>query len=204
MFVSMPLAVNPAMSARAHANVCPEQTVTGDCPVLEVSGTIDASTATLDPAFDLIVHPSRLTRPEASGNATLVAYSADGQILVSFPFTTRGDFRLDIPFASSLAQSVRLVRVLTASASAEQRPTARHGDASAETIAADDRTVLFAWNARAFPSVRVTSDAASKPIYASGVSTYEQLTVPTTSRRITVDFSDGVRSETRIFTVFGR
>ena len=203
MFISMPLAANPAISARAHSTVCPEQTSAGDCPVLEVSGTIDPNTTSLDPAFDLVVHPTHLTRAEATGNATLVAYNADGQVVVSFPFTARGEYRLDVPLAPALAQSVRVVRVVTASASAEQRPTVHH-DASAETIAADDRNVLFAWNARAFPSVRITSDANPKPTYASGVSTYEQLTVPTTSRRITVDFSDGVRSETRTFNVFGR
>ena len=204
MFISMPLAAVSAIGARAHANVCPEQTATGDCPVLEVSGTIDANTTTLDPAFDLNVRPTRLTRPEATGNATLVAYNADGQVLLNFPFTARGEYRLDVPLAPALAQSVRVVRVVTASASAEQRPTARHGEPTAETIAADDRNVLFAWNARAFPSVRITSDANSTPAYATGVSTYQQFTVSTTSRRITVDFSDGVRSETHTFIVFGR
>ncbi len=204
MFISMPLAANPAISARAHTSVCPEQTVAGDCPVLEVSGTIDANTTSLDPAFSLNVHPAFLTRPEATGNATLVAYNADGQVLVNFPFTARGDYRLDVPLSPALAQTVRVVRVVTASASAEQRPSPRHGEPSAETISSDDRSVLFAWNARAFPSVRITSDANPKPMYATGVSTYQQLTVSTTSRRITVDFSDGVRSETRTFAVFGR
>jgi hypothetical protein len=202
MFISMPLVAAPAINARARAG-CPGQTKAGTCPVLEVSGTIDAGTASLGPAFDLIVRPAALTRAETTGNATLVAYNADGGVVVTFPFTAFGPYRIDVPLLPALAQSVRVVRVVTASATAEERPTV-HGDVNAEAIAPDDGNVIFAWNAQAFPSVRIESDGDAKPTYASGTSTYEQLTLKTAARRLTVDFSDGVRSETRTFAVFGR
>jgi hypothetical protein len=202
MFISMPLVAAPAVNARARVS-CPGQTKAGSCPVLEVSGAIDADTASLEPAFDVSVRPASLTRAEGTGNATLVAYNADGGVVVTFPFTAFGPYRIDVPLLPALAESIRVVRVVTASASAEERPTV-HGDVSAETIAADDGNVIFAWNAQAFPRVRILSDGDPKPIYVSGTSTYEQVTLRTASRRVTVDFSDGVRSETRTFAVFGR
>ena len=119
------------------------------------------------------------------------------------PFFGRGTFRLDVPLSPAAEQAIHLIRVVAASANAERTATA-HGEATAETIATDDRDIVFAWNARAFPAVRIATDTEPDTTYASGTGTYEQLTIATAAHRLTVDFSDGVRSTKRTFAVFGR
>ena len=173
------------------------------CPALDVSGSVGPTGVTIDPAFDLIVRPAELSRPEVAGNATLSAFNADGQLLFSLPFNARGPFHLDVPLNPAVAQSIRLIRVVSGTVNAQRAATV-HGDANAETIATDDRNVVFAWNAHAFPAIRISTDAESEPTFASGAGTYEQLTLGTAARRLSVDFSDGVRSTKRVFSVFGR
>ncbi len=191
------------------AGACPEAptgiftTAAPFCPALEVSGSVVPGAVTVDPAFDLVVRSTQLSHPEVGGNATISAFGADGVLLFSMPFAARGAYRLDLPLAPGAAQAIRLLRVASGPLKAERTATI-HGEPNAETIATDDRDMVFAWNARAFPAVRIATDAEPDITYASGTGTYEQLTIPTTAHRLSVDFSDGVRSTKRTFAVFGR
>jgi len=212
MLLSSPPVTFAALAEIVHlraAASCPEgptaiiATTVAFCPAVEVSGNIGPSNVTLDPAFDLLTRPAQLSRPEIGGNATLAAYNAEGQLLFSLPFSARGTYRLDVPLGAAAAQSIRRLRVVSGSASAE-RTAIVHAEPNAETIATDDRNVVFAWNAHVFPAVRISTDIDPETTYAAGAGTYEQLTLATAARRLSVDFSDGVRSTKRTFVVFGR
>jgi hypothetical protein len=194
--------------ARAQAQ-CPAtplaaiETSAQNCAALEVSGRIDATGATLDPAFDVHVPAAELTRP-VPGSAALVGYGADGRALFSFPFIAAGAFKIHVALASPLASALTRL-VLTANGQSVER-TAVSGDVpSAEAVATDDTTVVLAWNARSFPALRVATASQGALVgYATGSGTFEQTSFRTSARRLTVSFSDGIHSFDRTLSVMGR
>ena len=195
-------------TAAEHAT-CPSgpvATVTSTshtCPALEVSGTVETSAATLDPAFDVLVAPSVLSRL-GTGDALLTGYAADGSAVFSFPIQANGAFHAYVPLAPQLAQSVVRLRLATSAARVEVATTA-HREAAGEAIATDDSHLVFAWDAHSFPAVRIAADPSGEPFaFGNGKSTFEQLTINSTARRLLVEFSDGVHSQTRVIPVVGR
>ena len=217
MPVPVPPSQTPALLAGifnrpvpAHIGTCPDAppatfTATGlVCPALDVTGKVDATGATLDPAFNLLVPSAQLTRSGREPNATLSGYNASGELVFSQKFTVDGPFHVDVPLGPARAQLVHELRLVTASATAQRSATA-HGEPSAETVATGDRETLFAWDARAFPAIRVTAENdPNSTSYLSGTSTFEQATLGMSARRLIVDFSDGVRSVARRLSVLGR
>lgn len=209
LLVSMPPAhVATVNVVRTRIGSCsesaaPATTTPAVCPVLEVSGSINATNVTIDPAFDLFVRPAQLSRAETAGTATLLAYNTLGQLLVSFPFSASGVYRLDVPLAPAVAQTIRLIRLVTASASAERVATI-HGEPNIETVAIDENNIVLAWNAQDFPALRIVTEGESRVAYAAGSGTYQQVTLHTAAQHVSIDFSDGVRSVKRTFAVFGR
>ena len=174
------------------------------CPALEVTGKIDPAGVTLDPAFDFLVPPVALTHGARDGNASLSGYGPSGELLFTQVFAANGPFHIDVPLAPARAQLIRRLRLVTSAGNAERSATA-HGEPSAETVVTGDRQVLFAWDARAFPAVRVTAENdPGVSSYLSGSSTFEQATIGMSARRLIVDFSDGVRSVARRVLVLGR
>ncbi len=173
------------------------------CPALEVSGRADAAGIALDPAFDVDVAPGQFASA-GRGDAVLEGYGADGRQIFAQPFTAGGPFHLYVPLSRSREQSLQRLRIVAEGTSAELAAT-QHGDPEAETLSVDNAHVLIAWDARAFPGLRVAPATGSAPVLVTrGSSTYEQRTFETTARSIVIDFSDGVRSTTRIMRVFGR
>jgi hypothetical protein len=195
-------------SGRGRAGSCSEissATAPGPavCPALEVSGTIDPDPATLDPAFDVVVPAARLARPEPDGNATLLGYNAAGQLVVNFRFSAHGSYSLDISLPPAAEESIRVLRVVTATGNATRTGT-DHGEPTAEPISTDDSDIVFAWNAQIFPAIKIMPVGDPNTTEASGASSYNEVTVATKSHYLNVNFSDGVRSEIRSLEVFGR
>ena len=196
--------------APAHVGTCPDApaaTFTASaavCPALEVTGKVDATGATLDPAFNLLVPSAELARTVREPNATLSGYTSNGELVFTQSFAADGPFHVDVPLGPARAQLVHRLKLATGSATTERSATA-HGEPSAETVATGDREILFAWDARAFPAIRVTADNdPTSTSYLNGSSTFEQATLGMSARRLIVDFSDGVRSVARRFAVLGR
>jgi hypothetical protein len=174
------------------------------CPALELSGVADATGASLDPAFDVSVPPAELVRPTPTAGGFLAGYAADGRRLFVLPIAANGAFHLYVPLATAAQQSLARLEVTTAGARAERIASAP-AEATAEIISLDETKAIVAWNARAFPSIRVKESPERNAIaIGSGSSTYEQMSVDTRARIVYVEFSDGVRSTTRAFTIFGR
>jgi len=174
------------------------------CPALELSGVADATGASLDPAFDVSVPPAELVRPTPIAGGFLAGYAADGRRLFVLPIAANGAFHLYVPLATAAQQSLARLEVTTAGARAERIASAP-AEATAEIISLDETKAIVAWNARAFPSIRVKESPERNAIaIGSGSSTYEQMSVDTRARIVYVEFSDGVRSTTRAFTIFGR
>jgi hypothetical protein len=174
------------------------------CPALEVSGFADATGASLDPAFDVSIAPAELARPLPSAGALLAGFAADGRRLFALPIAANGAFHLYVPLATAAEQNLARLEVTTAGARAE-RVASSPAEATAEIISLDEAKAIVAWNARAFPSIHVMESGGRAPIaVGSGSSTYEQMSVDTRSRTVYVEFSDGVHSTTREFTIFGR
>lgn len=173
------------------------------CPALEVSGSVDEAGATLDPAFDVAVAPDELAR-DAAGNVELVGYGADGTALLALGFSANGPFHFYVPLSSAAAQSLVRLHLFAGNAGAE-RSALGPNEPAAEAISLDDSHFVFAWDARAFPSVRIAASPGGAPFASgSGDETFEQLTLAGPARRLYVDFSDGVRSQTRAVPVVGR
>jgi hypothetical protein len=173
------------------------------CDALEVTGRIDDASVTLDPAFDTRATETELARP-APGSASLTGYNREGQAVFTFPFTANGAFRLVIPLAPQLSNSiVRLT--LTANAATFER-TANAGDApSAEALASDDGHVIFIWNAQQYPGIRISNARDGSPILSTqGTESFDQIGVNTGAAKFIVSFSDGVHSVTRTVKVLGR
>ena len=174
------------------------------CPALELSGVANATGASLDPAFDVSVPPAELVRPTPTAGGFLAGYAADGRRLFVLPIAANGAFHLYVPLATAAQQSLARLEVTTAGARAE-RVASAPAEATAEIISLDETKAIVAWNARAFPSIRVKESPERNAIaIGSGSSTYEQMSVDTRARIVYVEFSDGVRSTTRAFTIFGR
>jgi len=199
---------HPALASAPHVE-CPviplEAAATGAprCAALEVSGSVNSAGVSLDPAFDVLVRPAELTRPEP-GPATLIGYARDGRVVFSVPFTADGRFRLNLALAPQLADSLTRL-TLTANGATFERVATPSEVPTAEALATDETHVLFAWNARAFPAVRIAPDSGGPTILsASGAATFEQTTFGSSARHFVVSFSDGVHSTDRMVTVFGR
>ncbi|MBD5634811.1 MAG: hypothetical protein IAI49_10065 [Candidatus Eremiobacteraeota bacterium] len=198
----------PALSAPANA-ACPAfaspafATGAATCPALEISGRFDATGASIDPAFDVSVPSADLARP-AEGGATLAGFAADGRALFALPIAANGAFHVYVSLAPAAQQLLVRLR-LTAGSTTAERTASTGAEATAELIAVSEQRVIVAWNASAFPAIRVAESPEKAPIASgSGTSTYEQMAVDTRVRRVYVVFSDGVRSTTRGFTIFGR
>jgi hypothetical protein len=173
------------------------------CPALEVSGNVGQGTVSIDPAFDVSVSAAQLART-TEGNAVLAGFAADGRQLFSLPVAALGAFHVYVPLATAAQQQVARLTLASDRGSAERR-AAPGAETGAEIISLSDQRVILAWNANAFPAIRVAESPEKTPIATgSGSSTFEQMTIDTRSRRLYVTFSDGVRSTTRGFTIFGR
>jgi hypothetical protein len=179
-------------------------TTATSCPAIEISGRVDASGATIDPAFDVSVPPAELARI-ADGDAVLAGYAADGRILFSLPVPARGAFHLYVPLGLAAQQLVDRLTLSTASSFAE-RTSAPIADIGAEIISLNEQRVIVAWNANAFPAIRVAERPDDRVLAGTGAgsSTFEQTTIVTRARRLYITFSNGVRSLTRSFSIFGR
>jgi hypothetical protein len=174
------------------------------CPALEVSGYADSTGASLDPAFDVSIAPAQLARPLPTASALLAGYAADGRRLFALPIPASGAFHLYVPLATAAEQNLARLELTTAGARAE-RVASAPGEATAEIISLDESKAIVAWNARAFPSIRVKESPERNAIaVGSGSSTYEQMSVDTHARLVYIEFSDGVHSTTRVFSIFGR
>jgi hypothetical protein len=179
-------------------------TTATSCQALEISGRVDASGAALDPAFDVSVPPAELARI-ADGDAVLAGYAADGRMLFSLPVPARGAFHVYVPLSAPAQQLVDRLTLSTATAFAE-RTSAPVADIGAEIISLSEQRVIVAWNAHAFPAIRVAErpDDRTPVGTGAGSSTFEQTTIDTRARRLYITFSNGVRSLTRSFSIFGR
>ena len=152
----------------------------------------------------MVVPPAELVRPTPTAGGFLAGYAADGRRLFVLPIAANGAFHLYVPLATAAQQSLARLEVTTAGARAERVANAP-AEATAEIISLDETKAIVAWNARAFPSIRVKESPERNAIaIGSGSSTYEQMSVDTRARIVYVEFSDGVRSTTRAFTIFGR
>jgi hypothetical protein len=208
--LSAVLALTPKPALTPGANVpCPTKpatTITATarlCPALEVSGQIDGGVAEIDPAFSAMVAPSELAR-FGRGDAILSGYTTDGKIVFILPVPSDGPFHFYIPLSPQYVQSLARLTLAVGGAVAE-RDASTHGEPEAEAVAVDVGRVLFAWNAQIFPAVRITSGPTDGGIaYGNGSSTLQQVTVASTTRRLTVEFSDGVHSFSRTYAIFGR
>lgn len=203
------VAVAPGPVQAPHAAICPSVPalpfVAGaqSCPGLEISGRVDGSGVVLDPAFQVVVAAAQFSRP-GRADAVLSGYGADGRSIFAFTFEANGPFHLYVPLAPAAAQSLARLHLSTAVGSSEQVPVS-HGEPDAEVIAVDDAHVLFAWNARTFPAIRISNAPGTPPVaVGTGSSTYQEMTFASGARRLVVDFSDGIHSATRTFRVFGR
>jgi len=173
------------------------------CDALEVSGHVDASGVSLDPAYDVRVPPSTLSRP-VPGNAVLTGYTADGRTLFSVPFEAAGRFTLELGLAPQLAAALNRL-TLTADNATFERVATDADVPTGEALALDDAHVIFVWNADSFPAVRVSYREGDPAVYSfSGTTTWEQVTIGTTVQHFTVSFSNGVRSIDRTVNVLGR
>jgi hypothetical protein len=174
------------------------------CPALDVSGRIDATGAAIDPAFETSAPVAELVRPAESG-PVLAGYAADGRQLFAVHVAASGPFHLYVPLATAAQDVLARLTLTDDRISAERTASKPVAEAEAEIISTSDERVIVAWNATAFPAIRVANGPEESPAaFGSGTSTYEQMTVDTRARRVYVTFSNGVRSVTRGFTIFGR
>jgi hypothetical protein len=173
------------------------------CPALEISGRIDPTGVVLDPAFDVVVPPAELARASDSG-ALLAGFTSDGRRLFVLPIAASGPFHLYVPLAPFALQAMARI-TLASPVGATERIATSPAEATAEIISIDDRRVIVAWDAVAFPAIRMAETPEGRPIaYGTGVATYEQTSVDTRARIVYLTFSNGVRSVARAFTIFGR
>jgi hypothetical protein len=173
------------------------------CDVLEVSGTIDGTTATLDPAFSTRAAETEMARP-APGTASLIAFNRDGQAVFTFPFTATGAFRLVLPVSPLVAATITRL-VLNAGGADVERVAAGGNAPAAEALASDDSHVIFIWNAHQYPGIRIVDARDGSLIQsAMGDGTYQQIVVETSASRFLVSFSNGVRSVTRTVNILAR
>ena len=156
----------------------------------------------LEPVFDIDAPPESLTRIGV-GSALLVGSAGDGRLLFAVALDVSGAFHVDLPLSPEAEIALVRLRLITSAGTVERTGDA-HGAPKAEAIATNDTSGVLAWNARAFPAVRVSVARGPVVAYGTGTSTYEQIDVPTDVRRIVVEFSDGLHSTTRTLQIFGR
>jgi hypothetical protein len=176
------------------------------CPALEVSGSIDPTAPQIDPAFDVLASTNDFaTAPPAATKALLQGYSDDGRLVFSMPLDGAGPFRVLVPLPPATLAQLAHLRLSVVNGAQVERGNEPHGQPSVELVAVDDAHVLVAWDGHRFPGLRVKESPGGPLIAtATGASTYEQLTINSSSPRLVIDFSDGVRSIERTYSVFGR
>jgi hypothetical protein len=174
------------------------------CPAVEISGRADATGLSLDPAFDVEIDPEALARP-VEGGALLTAFASDGRTIFALPIAASGAFHLYVPLATSAMDAIDRISLTNGDASVSRTRSASLQKTTAELISTDDDHVIVAWDARAFPAIRVKESPDRAPVgTGNGTSTFEQLTVNTRAHRLYIEFSDGVRSFTEAYAIFGR
>ncbi len=172
------------------------------CPALDVSGRVDATPA-LDPVFDVETSPNTFVRL-GRGLAALVGTASDGRVLFEVPLEATNAFHVTVPLAPQAEAALARLRLVTPFGTVERIATV-HAEPVAEAIATSDIAGVFAWNARAFPGVRIAAVRGGPYVaVGGGDGTYEQLNVPTASNVLVVEFSDGLHSTTRTVRFFGR
>jgi hypothetical protein len=198
-----PAFTEPASATCPVAPVATFTTRALTCPALEVTGSVDQNGVAIDPAFDVSAEPAKLARP-SDGMAVLAGFAADGHQLFALPFAATGAFHVYVPLATQAQQ--QLVRLtLTTDRGTAERTQSPASMPAAEIISLSEDRVIVAWNAAAYPTIRIAEGPEKPPLTAgAGSSTYEQVSVDTRARRLYVTFSDGVHSTTRGFTIFGR
>jgi hypothetical protein len=185
------------------------------CDVLEVTGQIDASSLSLDPAFNDRAPEREMARP-AAGSATLVAYDKSGGVIFTFPFAADGPFRLVLPLAPAYGAQIARLTLSANGATYDRDGTGASevpfdhtavplSGATAEAVETDEGHIVFAWDAREYPAVRIANARGGAPIATvSGSQTFEQIYIDTKATRLLVSFSDGVHSVTRTVEITGR
>jgi hypothetical protein len=196
-------------STPVDAIAAPDRT----CPAIEITGHIDETGVGLEPAFNVLAAPSQFTpsskwmalanQVPPAALARLDGY-ADGKQLFEFAFVASGRFKLVLPLAPPLAAAMTRL-TLTAGGASFELVAASPAVPVAEAIAIDDFRTLFAWNAQAFPAVRIAIDRRQEPIaIAAGSQTFQEIQLRTVAQRLVVSFSDGVHSVDRTVSVTGR
>jgi len=198
-------ALSPAIRAACPGGpeISATATTARSCSALDISGQIDANGAEIEPAFTTTVDPSQLAR-FGQGDALLSGFGADGHTIFVLPVRTDGPFHFFVPLAPQAIAALTRLTLVSAGASAE-RAAVPHGEPNPEVISVDDGQILIAWNAHAFPSIRISTSPGAPPIASGdGTSTYEQLTIATPAPRLYLQFSDGIHTFARTVNVFGR
>jgi hypothetical protein len=175
------------------------------CAALEISGRIDRTSPTLDPAFEVAVAPSRLpANAPIAPDALIQGFDSQGRQLFAQPINASGDFHTYVALGAEATRDLARLRLTVGNAVVE-RVAAMHGEPAIEAVSVDDSRVLLAWNGTLFPALRV-HESANGPLIGvgKGASTYDEITVATTSSRLTLEFSDGIHTYTRTIQVFGR
>lgn len=208
MLTVLAMTPKPALSPALHI-ACPEGpeativSTARSCPALEVSGSIDADGVTLDPVFTTMVSPSELMR-FGHGDAMLSGFAADGRPIFVQPLVSGGPFHVYIPLEQPSEEALARL-TLSFNGVVVERVAKPFVEPHAEAVSVDDGNVLFVWDAQRFPAIRISAVPLGPPIATgNGSSTFEELNVATTARRLFVEFSDGVRTYARIYNVFGR
>jgi hypothetical protein len=195
-------------TTQAFATGCPEgpgvayRPGVRRCPALEISGRVGAIPS-LDPVFNVEADTNALLRTER-GTATLVGSTIDGRVLFTMPIDETGPFHVFVPLAPSAARTLARLRLITPVGVVDRLATL-HNEPTAEAVSTGETTAILAWNARSFPAVRVATIPGGPFIaYGTGSGTYEQLDIHTDTNAVIVEFSDGLRSTTRVVRLFGR
>jgi hypothetical protein len=175
------------------------------CTALEVSGNADRTNPSLDPAYVVSIAPSRFPAVAPSvPEGALQGLDAQGRLLFNQTMTAGGDFHTFVPVSEATARAIVKIRLIVGNASVD-RSSSMHGAPTVELISVDDAHVVVAWSANLFPQIRVR-EYPNGPIIATGngETSYTEITVPTGSSSLFIDFSDGVHSYTRVVRVWGR
>jgi len=198
----------PSVAVTVAAQVSPTPLALRErtCSALEVAGRVAAGSLALDPSFQVRVKPEMLAHPVNPGApaAMLQGFGEDGSLLFAFALEPSASFHLYLPVDVRTLSQLAALR-LGFGATAIERTRAAGAVPEAEVIDADASHILVAWDGTRFPAVRILDAASGRVLgYGIGAGTYTQLTLETSAPRVTVEFSDGVRSAARTYPVFGR
>jgi hypothetical protein len=170
-------------------------------PSLLIWGRIVDGRPVLEPAFELVTHPSLPIRP---GPYSVTAAAADGSQLFTLSFDValpadgargNGHFAFAVPMDD--ARSARLATMRLAGpggAVTTSRTTAalQLGPTAAPILRREGRNVSIVWNATAYPTIMVRDpDTGAVMGFGRG----GNLLIQTDKLVLDVDLSDGVRSQ---------